>query len=231
MAALRPRNAAAHAPGRLVELADVSYRFGANWKIVAENFIDGYHLPLLHAVSLADGDLMSQAFATAGRHITFYRGLKPGQRHDNRVWPVIAGVPADFGAAYIWFFPNLAIFETAASWSTFLVEPIAPNLSAVHCRFFAMPQAMDRADAWPAIPDPLPPYVLSAKGAGAGPWIDARGLHPLQTRDVNCEDIYACEAVQQGMESGSAEVGPLSRWEANLTFFQRQILDYVSPSG
>jgi hypothetical protein len=41
------------------------------------------------------------------------------------------------------------------------------------------------------------------------------------------EDIYACEAVQSGMQSPALAVGPLSKWEAPLTFFQRQILDYV----
>jgi Rieske 2Fe-2S family protein len=231
MAALRPADAAPHRPGRLIEMGDVSYRVRANWKIVVENFIDGYHLPLLHSVSLADGDFLGQRFDTAGAHITFYRGLKPGVRRDDRAWPVIEGVPATFGAAYIWFFPTIAIFETANSWSTFLVEPVAPDLSRVHCRMFAMPEARALAGNGPPIPDPLPPHVLRAAGPGAGLWIDARGLHPLRSDDVMLEDIYACEAVQAGLESGSGQVGPLSRWEASMTFFQARVLDHVSPAS
>lgn len=113
------------APEALVEVASVVYRVRANWKVVVENFIDGYHLPLLHRVSLADGDFMKQRWEPVGRHISFYRPLKPGIAHDNLALPVIDGVPATFGLAYYWLFPNVGISETATRWSTFHVIPLA----------------------------------------------------------------------------------------------------------
>jgi hypothetical protein len=52
-------------------------------------------------------------------------------------------------------------------------------------------------------------------------------VHALESNNVMLEDIYACEKVQEGMGSSAFSVGPLSKWEAPLTFFQSQILDFV----
>src|SRR5579871_3247298 len=124
-----------HEPEQLVETSDVVYRVRANWKIVVENFVDGYHLPLLHAGPLKTGDFSGQRWRPAGRHQAFYRPLKPevtqedayvGQYGD-RPWPTIHGVPERYGASYQWLIPNLALFQTATSWSSFHVIPVAPD--------------------------------------------------------------------------------------------------------
>ena len=52
-------------------------------------------------------------------------------------------------------------------------------------------------------------------------------VHALESNNVMLEDIYACEKVQEGMGSCAFSVGPLSKWEAPLTFFQSQVLDFV----
>ena len=54
-----------------------------------------------------------------------------------------------------------------------------------------------------------------------------KDVHPLDSDNVMLEDIYACEAVQNGMGSPKCEIGPPSKWESALTFYQQQILDYV----
>jgi len=216
-----------HGPAGLVEVADVLYRVKSNWKIVVENFIDGYHLPILHHTSLADGDFMQQRWWPVGRHIAFYRPLKPGIRHDNRALPVIDGIPASYGASYVWFFPNMAIFETATSWSTFHVLPVSANECHVHSRIRAMPGALEGHEPpFADIADP-PAHVVRAAGPYAERRRDFEGIHPLASDDVMMEDIYACEAVQQGLETGFARVGPLARWEATMTFFQGHVLEHV----
>jgi phenylpropionate dioxygenase-like ring-hydroxylating dioxygenase large terminal subunit len=216
-----------HDPETLVEVSDVVYRVRANWKIVCENFIDGYHLPLLHPVSLGDGDFMGQKWEPAGRHQAFYRPLKAGITHDKQALPLVAGIPANFGAAYQWLFPNIALYSIATFWSSFHVIPVGPALSLVHSRIRAMPEALERVTASEDAPQELPSHIVSAKGPYAETRIKAPKLHPLKSNNVMLEDIYACEAVQAGMESSACVVGPLSKWEAPLTFFQQQILDYV----
>ena len=222
-----PAQTKTHNPERLVEVSDISYRIKANWKIVVENFIDGYHLPLLHRVSLADGDFTRQRWSPAGRHVTFYRPLKPGIDHGHGPVPLVEGVPGSFGAAYYWLFPNVALFETATSWSTFQVVPVGPAESIVHSRMRVVPEALNHAGSDMMEIAALPPYVISAKGRIPEEPIDLSATHPLKSDLVMVEDIYACEAVQAGLESGVAEIGPLSRWEAPMTFFQRQLLDFM----
>ncbi|HZS83342.1 MAG TPA: aromatic ring-hydroxylating dioxygenase subunit alpha [Stellaceae bacterium] len=216
-----------HDPERLVEVADVVYRVRANWKIIVENFIDGYHLPLLHPISLGDGDFMKQHWEAVGRHQAFYRPLKPGISHNDRPLPVIEGLPANYGASYQWLFPNLGLYNLATFWSTFHVIPLEAGLSLVQSRIRAMPEALERAANWPREFTDLPPHIVSAKG----PYAEARDpfppVHPTKSNNVMLEDIYACEAVQAGLEAGGT-IGPLSRWERPLEFFQRQVLDYVA---
>jgi len=226
-----------HDPARLVEVSDVVYRVRANWKIIVENFIDGYHLPLLHAASLSTGDFSLQRWRPAGRHQAFYRPLKPSVAAENaytgqygdRPWPVIDGVPERYGASYQWLFPNLGLFQTATSWSTFHVIPVTPDASLVQSRVRAEP--IDRMPAEENLdPQDLPPFIVSAKGCSLGASerrSNASSLHPLESRDVMREDIYACESIQRSMRSSAFAVGPLSRWEAPLTHFQQRILDCV----
>jgi Rieske 2Fe-2S family protein len=222
-----PAQTATHDPEKLVEVSDISYRIKANWKIIVENFVDGYHLPLLHRVSLADGDFTRQRWEPAGRHIAFHRPLKPGISHEGQAVPLVEGVPGTYGAAYYWLFPNVALFETAVSWSTFHVVPVGPAESIVHSRMRVRPEALEQAGPDMADLKRLPPYVIRAKGRIPEEPIDLTGIHPLKSDMVMIEDIYACEAVQAGLESGAAEIGPLSRWEAPMTFFQRQLLDFM----
>lgn len=215
-----------HDPERLVEVSDVVYRVKANWKIVVENFIDGYHLPLLHPISLGDGDFMKQQWEPVGRHQAFYRPLRPGIAHNNQPLPVIEGLPANYGASYQWLFPNLGLYNLATFWSTFHVIPLEAGLSLVQSRVRAMPEALERAQNLPREFTHLPPHIVSAKGPYAEVRIKFPDTHPMKSNNVMLEDIYACEAVQAGLEAGGT-VGPLSRWERPLNFFQQQILDCV----
>jgi hypothetical protein len=156
--------------------------------------------------------------------------LKPGISHEGQAVPLVEGVPGTYGAAYYWLFPNVALFETATSWSTFHVVPVGPAESIVHSRMRVTPEALKQAGADMAAIETLPPYVIRAKGAIPEEPIDLTGIHPLKSDLVMVEDIYACEAVQAGLESGVAEIGPLSRWEAPMTFFQWQLLDFMPVS-
>ena len=211
----------------LVEVSDVRYRCDANWKIIIENFIDGYHFFYLHPQSLGDGDFTKQHWWPAGRHWMFHRPLKPGVRHDDEVLPVIDGVDSAYGAGAYVLFPNLALYETATSWSTFHVTPVAPDRSLIDIRLLAKPSAVERLGNQTIPDEDLPDCVVSAKGLLSFHMPTDKERHPLETDNVMLEDIYACEAVQAGMGSPAYEIGALSGFEDALPFFQRQVMDYV----
>ena len=217
-----------HEPEKLVQVGDMLYRVNANWKVVAENFIDSYHLFYLHDVSLGDGDFDNLKQWPSGRHWHERRGLKPGKTHENMLLPVIDGISPTFGFDGCWLFPTVALVAQATMWLTFHLIPVSPEVSHVHIRVRASPAALDRPNL-PAEPDPasLPAYMLHAKGPYTAVRLDTSEVHPLESASVMREDIYACEAMQQGMHSPRWAVGPLSSWEESLSFFQQQVLDFV----
>ena len=143
---------------------------------------------------------------------------------------MIEGVDPTYGAGAYVLFPNLALYERATYWLTFFVEPVAANRSIVEIRIRAMPEALEqlqnKSDEASTIDD-LPDFIESAKGPAAFIRVPPKDVHPLDSDNVMLEDIYACEAVQNGMGSPKCEIGPLSKWESALTFYQQQILDYV----
>jgi choline monooxygenase len=225
-----PAQLGPHKPEDLVEVSDLLYTVRANWKILVENFIDAYHLGYLHSVSLGDGDFAKLRQWPSGRHWIMKRGLKPGFSDDNKILPVISGVPANFGAGGYWLFPNLAIYERATFWNTFHVIPVSAGKSLVHIRTRAMPSALERSNQGELTETELPRHIVHAKGVHALLRLELGDVHPLKSNNVMLEDIYACEAVQAGLEMRGAKIGPLSAWEESLTFFQQQVLDYVPAS-
>jgi len=216
-----------HEIERLVEVSDVRYRCKANWKLVIENFIDGYHFFYLHPVSFGDADYTKQHWWPQGRHWMFHRPLKEGMDHDGQILPVIDGVDKAYGAGAYVIFPNLALFETATSWSTFHAIPNGPDETLIDIRLLVEPAALDALGTDDAPLDDMPDCVVSSKGPLSfhEPW--HKDAHPLETDDAMLEDIYACEAMQVGLNSPAYEVGPLSKWEDSLAFFQANVQDFV----
>ena len=223
-----PEQMLPHDPANLVEVGDLLYRIKANWKVVAENFFDSYHLFYLHENSLADGDFDNLRQWPTGRHWHEKRGLKPGISHDKMMLPVIDGISPTFGFAAVWLFPTVALVAQAHLWLTFHVIPVSAEVSLVNLRIRGAPAALDRPDLPPPVDQAkLPDYMVHAKGPYTAVRLDSTEVHPLESASVMREDIYACEAMQEGMHSPRWAVGPLSSWEESLSFFQQQILDFV----
>lgn len=218
-----------HRPEELVEIADVRYRHRANWKVLIENFMDGYHLVPLHGRSLPDGDFSTLRFVSEGRHWTNTRDAKEGWVSGNELLPKILGVPPDFGANYHLIFPNLCVFETATTWMTFHAIPISPGVADAHVRIRAHRDALKAKVQAPVDESrPLHPAILHAKGPYAGMRVNLPDVHPLESLSVMMEDIYACEAMQQGLESDVSEIGAMCDLEAPIAFFQQRLLDRMS---
>lgn len=56
----------------MIEVGRSRHLFEANWKLVAENYMDAYHLFYLHEKSAATFDHERFDWDTAGRHYLFY---------------------------------------------------------------------------------------------------------------------------------------------------------------
>jgi hypothetical protein len=157
----------------------------------------------------------------------FHRPLKPDLARSWEDLPVIRGVDPAYGAGAYVLFPNLALFETANSWSTFHAIPVAPDETVIDIRLLTEPEALERLGTADVDMATQPDCVVWSKGPYSYHRADVRSVHPLASDDAMLEDVYACEAMQVGLNSPAYEVGPLSGWEDSLTFFQTQVADYL----
>ncbi|MEM9771091.1 MAG: aromatic ring-hydroxylating dioxygenase subunit alpha, partial [Cyanobacteria bacterium P01_D01_bin.73] len=126
-----------HQPEKLVEYVEgrARHKINANWKIIVENYIDGYHLAHLHSATLYMYNHRKQVTGFAGNHFHFFEPLSSSYLEgieNNSPLPLVDHVPKHKIGAYVpMLFPNLGLSETESSWSTFYVIPIAPDQSIV----------------------------------------------------------------------------------------------------
>ncbi len=91
-----------------------------------------------------------------------------------------------------------------------------------------MPEALARLRPERERPVITDDVIVSASGPIASYMSPSPKVHPLESNDVMAEDIYACEAVQKGMQSPRYQVGPMSRdYERALMWYQQNVLDFV----
>jgi len=98
-------------PLHLAEVSRESFEVHANWKLFAENHIDGYHLWHLHSKSVVGLDHAAQQWRPIGRHWTFSEPLRtPGVSPTAKGLTPIPGLPREFtGSSVHLVFPNLGV--------------------------------------------------------------------------------------------------------------------------
>jgi len=223
-----PNHMGPHIPEKLVEYKDaqMEYTVDANWKILVENFIDGYHLQHLHAQTLNMYKHSQQQWSFQGRHWVFYEPPTEEYKkvlHSASAFPVIDHVPEEkYGAFLQVYFPNFGVIETESSWSTFEVIPIAPEKTQLKIRVWAMPMSKVKQ------------YTQLWKYYGY--WSDKMKKpkdgydpdDPLHSGDFMKEDIFACEQQQLAMHSPLYSSGPFAKDEQSILHFQQHILNALS---
>ena len=188
---------APYEPERLVTRGRHEYVVAANWKILAENYQECYHCPVIHpelcAASVPDSganyhhpgegawvggwqDLRDgfETMSLDGRSLgTQLRGL---DSHRRRI------------VDYIAIFPNILISPHPDFLMTHMITPLGPNRTRVQCAWAFSPEDMER-----------------------------EGFDPSYAIDfwdiTNRQDWAACESVQRGLASEHARPGLLSEEE------------------
>ena len=183
-----PRLVAPYRPERLVVAARHTYDVDANWKVLAENYHECYHCPLIHpelcrvtppdsgdnydlpgawvggSMRLRDGmETMSLTGALAGRRLP---GVDPQQ------------------VEYLHLLPNLLISAHPDYVMTHPLQPSAPDRTRVECSWLAL------ADEEGRVPDL----------GGAVEFWDL----------TNRQDWTACESVQRGLANPHFQPGPFA---------------------
>lgn len=219
-----------HVPEELIEMEDAVYDkvIHANWKIIAENYFDQYHLAYLHSNTLNMYDHANAEFGWIGPHYWFFERLIPEYEEnlDSIAQAVPLDIPKDQLGAYVpWFFPNIGITEGEATWSTFHAIPISANETRVVIRT-KVKNVSDWQHGKQMTKSSLSSF-WSRINYGGKYQGDAKS-DPMASGDFMAEDVYACEQQQKSLQSPFFSIGAQAQHgEYALEKFQTIIRDWI----
>jgi len=189
----------------------VEYGIEANWKLVAENFMEYYHLPLIHPTLLDVSPVEAHyRWQGAGKYVglcTWPVGANTGDGGWKGLPPVsgIAGEDAE-AARFAWLFPTIGINVMANHVFLLLARPTAAGHTAETAYLLTHPES------------------VAASGDPEGDTDEL--LHFWDT--INREDIAVVERVQDGLRNTAYEGGRMcSRFEESCHRFQNMVIDHI----
>jgi choline monooxygenase len=187
----------------------LEYEIAANWKLIAENFMEYYHLPWVHPslvkVSPMDAHYRWQG---AGKYVGFCT-TPIASNTESGGWlglPAIEGLTQDdaISARFVWLYPNLAINVLPNHIFLLLPRPSGPNRTTETAYLLTHPQS--RKHAQDSDIDVLIAF-----------W-----------DEVNREDITIVERVQDGLSNPAYLGGRMCyRFEESVHRFQNMEIDRI----
>ena len=178
----------AYAPASLVLAERHSYEIAANWKIVAENYHECYHCPLIHpelcqVTPPTSGDNYDSPGAWVGGSMVLRDGMATMSLTGESDGLPIPGV-SPTAVEYLHLLPNLLISPHPDYVMTHRLVPLAPGRTWIECSWYLVPAADG------SVPDPT---------------------YAVEFWDLtNRQDWAACESVQRGLGSPHYAPGPFS---------------------
>jgi len=168
-----------HSGFRLAARKD--WELDCNWKVYVDNYLEGYHIPIVHPGLFQELDYGAYRVETRAWHSRQHAPVKGADTLYHRDLPE-GGAPE---ALYYWVFPNMMLNLYPDNLQTNLILPLGPDRTLT--RF-----------EW---------YVLEPHSPGVAEEF-ARSF--AFSDEVQREDIGICEAVQQGLRSRTYRQGRYS---------------------
>ncbi|XGV97523.1 MAG: aromatic ring-hydroxylating dioxygenase subunit alpha [Leptolyngbya sp. BL-A-14] len=176
-----------------------SYTEPANWKFPIENYLECYHLPVVHAQSLRCFDASGIQYTPTGRHYQIavpWTGADSVQEH-----PSFPGKPKH--KSYQGFiFPNLMVNTARDMVSVFKLTPLTPETTQFEVFIY---QTRAQMDAFP--------YQQAA-------------FRSEFDRVLN-EDFMAVRSLQQGVRSKAYQVHLAENLEFGITHFHQVLSSFI----
>jgi len=206
------------------EKGRTEYDIAANWKIVVENYIDGYHLAHLHSGTLSMYDHKRIESGFAGPHFHFREPLSAeyaANVEKNAALPLV--IPADEAGAWVpMLFPGIGLAENEDSWSVFHLTPLAPDRTRVVVR-----TKIADASLLAFASQSIRSFNFWTKRV-RGKYDSDDGDDPMASGDFMQEDIYACEQQQRSLRSPFFEHGPSAlEGEAGVRRHQELVMAWL----
>jgi len=163
-----------------------SYEVAANWKVIAENYHECYHCPLIHPelcqVTPPDsGDNYDLPGAWIGGGMVLRDGMASMSLDGSLAATPLPGVDPT-AVEYLHLLPNLLVSAHPDYVMTHRMVPLAPGRTWVECSWLTQPADAD---------------------SGARAAVEFWDL-------TNRQDWAACESVQRGLESPHFAPGPFA---------------------
>jgi choline monooxygenase len=184
----------------------------ANWKLIAENFMEYYHLPWVHPeLNTVSSFANHERFQGPGLYTgmcTTPMARNPGLPIDLGVLPTMPGLTAKDAETAYWILivPNLALFLLPHHLFTLVLRPDGVG------------RTIEYADLL------IHPDVLATPGAAA----QCAAIFAFWDK-VNTQDIAAVERVQKGLAATAYSGGRMCfRFEESIHRFQNIIIDLMT---
>ena len=191
-------------------LRRVEYEIAANWKLVAENFMEYYHLPWVHPGLVKVSPLKAHyRWQGTGMYMGFCTTPIAANTEDGG-WeglPALSTLTEDDteSARFVWLFPNLAMNALPNHTFLMLARPTEAGRTDEVTYLLAHPESI----------------------AGAGETLEeGAGALIAFWDEVNREDIAIVERVQQGLADLVYTGGRMCyRFEESVHRFQNMVID------
>jgi choline monooxygenase len=168
-----------------IELAERrDYYVNCNWKVYVDNYLEGYHIPIVHTGLMKEIDYpryRTEVFRYASQQLGPVKEVKPGDTGER----VYAPGPGSKEALYFWIFPNLMVNIYPDNISTNLIVPLGHDRTLTIFEWYFHDAHSEKVRE----------RVRKAIGF---------------SETVQQEDIHICEAVQRGLQSSTYDRGRYS---------------------
>ncbi|HEY6064760.1 MAG TPA: SRPBCC family protein [Thermoanaerobaculia bacterium] len=188
--------------GEMRLAARKDWELDCNWKVYVDNYLEGYHIPIVHPGLMKEIDYARYETETSGFWSLQKSPIKVREDAKLRRDPS----ESENDALFYWVYPNLMLNVYPDNFSTNRIVPLAPRRTlTVFEWFFLDPQRKEVQDTV---------------------------RQTIEFSDeIQREDVAICEAVQKGLESRTYDVGRFSvRRESGVHHFHRLYADAVAAS-
>jgi choline monooxygenase len=184
----------------LAERRDYTVR--CNWKVYVDNYLEGYHIPIVHPGLMKEIDYpryRCETFRYHSQQLGPVKPLKAGEAVE-RVYPPGIGLKE---ALYFWVFPNLMLNIYPDNVQTNRIVPLAHDKTLTIFEW----------------------YFHGANSAK----VPERAATAIEFSDaVQREDMHICEAVQRGLQSAAYDRGRYSvKRENGVHHFHRLLAEFL----
>ncbi|MDP9191566.1 MAG: aromatic ring-hydroxylating dioxygenase subunit alpha [Acidobacteriota bacterium] len=161
------------------------WELDCNWKVYVDNYLEGYHIPIVHPGLFRELDYANYRTETKRSYSIQFAPTRANATRI-RTHPV-DGIDDD-QVRYFWLFPNLMLNVYPDNFSTNLILPLGPERTVtLFDWYFKDPEA-------------------------ARPQIDETVAF---SDEIQLEDIDICQAVQRGLRSSTYDRGRFSPQREN----------------